>query len=117
VDLAAAVYLGDADLFTEHVRWLGAVLSARGLPHTGVGAVLDVLSAELHDFPWRSAACGRGATSWPRYEQGAGLRRPVGSSSRVERRCNGRESATLGLVDLQQGHLRSLGGARGCPIV
>ncbi|TQM46164.1 cobalamin B12-binding domain-containing protein [Pseudonocardia cypriaca] len=49
--LAAAVYLCDADLFTEHVRWLGAVLSARGLPRTGVAVVLDVLAAELHDFP------------------------------------------------------------------
>src|SRR5919202_3802699 len=27
---------------------------------------------------------------------GPGCERPVGSSSRVERRCNGRESATLG---------------------
>jgi len=58
--LAAAVYLDDADLFGEHVGWLAALLAARDLPRTGVGAVLDVLAGELHDFPTAQRCLHRG---------------------------------------------------------
>ncbi|WP_214406667.1 cobalamin B12-binding domain-containing protein [Pseudonocardia lacus] len=50
--LAAAVYLQDRDLFLDHVRWLGLVLAARGVPTTGVRTTLDSLDAGLHDFPF-----------------------------------------------------------------
>jgi hypothetical protein len=50
--LAAAVYLEDRELFVEHVRWLAVVLSARGLPTTGVRTALDSLAGGLHDFPF-----------------------------------------------------------------
>lgn len=58
--LAAAVYLDDCALFTDHVRWLGEVLTARGVPVAGVDTVLEVLARELHDFAAAQDCLGQG---------------------------------------------------------
>lgn len=50
--LAAAVYLADRDLFVDYLTWMGGVLESRSVPPVGVVAVLDVLAARLHDFPF-----------------------------------------------------------------
>ncbi|AEA26208.1 B12-binding domain-containing protein [Pseudonocardia benzenivorans] len=50
--LAAAVYLDDAELFADYLRWLAAALTARGITTGGLRTVLDALAAGLHDFPF-----------------------------------------------------------------
>lgn len=49
--LAAAAYLGDRELFTDHVRWLAAVCACRGTAGV-LPLVLDAFRSELHDFPF-----------------------------------------------------------------
>jgi methanogenic corrinoid protein MtbC1 len=49
--LAAAVYMGDRDLFADHLRWLDALLVGRTGSAAGVQSVLEVFAAGLHDFP------------------------------------------------------------------
>ena len=49
--LAAAAYLGDRALFTDHVRWLAAVCACRGTAGV-LPLALDALRSELHDFPF-----------------------------------------------------------------
>jgi methanogenic corrinoid protein MtbC1 len=49
--LAAAAYVGDPQLFTDHVRWLDAVCTCRGAPGV-LPDVLDAFGGELHDFPF-----------------------------------------------------------------
>ncbi|MCO1656996.1 hypothetical protein [Pseudonocardia humida] len=46
--LAAAVYIGEADLFAEGMRWLDALLTGRTGSCAGAHAVLD---AGLRDLP------------------------------------------------------------------
>ncbi len=49
--LAAAVYLGECDLFGEFLAWSVAVLRARDTPVAGLAAMLADLRTRLHDFP------------------------------------------------------------------
>ncbi|HXV92543.1 MAG TPA: cobalamin-dependent protein [Pseudonocardia sp.] len=58
--LAAAVYLTDGGVLDCHLRWLAAVLAARGHRADGVVAALGALRAELHDFPFAQACLDRG---------------------------------------------------------
>ncbi|MCO1654049.1 cobalamin B12-binding domain-containing protein [Pseudonocardia humida] len=58
--LAAAVYLGERDLFADHVRWLCSVLSARKASTAVVRSALDRLDEGLHDFPF-AQGCIAGA--------------------------------------------------------
>ncbi|MEV0157251.1 cobalamin-dependent protein [Micromonospora sp. NPDC050686] len=49
--LAAALYVDDASLFTEFVRWLVEILTSRGVPAGAVGTTLSHYRRALHDFP------------------------------------------------------------------
>lgn len=49
--LAAAVYVDDAELFVDSVRWTVDVLQSRGVPLAGVLRTLSVFSSTLRDFP------------------------------------------------------------------
>lgn len=58
--LAAALYVDDSGLFAAFGRWTAAVLAARHVPVESLLHALDVLSAEVRDFP-RAAAMIREA--------------------------------------------------------
>jgi methanogenic corrinoid protein MtbC1 len=49
--LATALYVDDDDLFTGFIVWTAEVLSARGVPAMSLIPALDLLSAQLQDFP------------------------------------------------------------------
>lgn len=49
--LAAALYTDDRALLTGFVTWTAGVLRARGVPPLSLVPALDLLTAELHDFP------------------------------------------------------------------
>jgi len=60
--LAAAVYLGECDLFGEFLTWSVAVLRARDTPVTGLAAMLADLRTRLHDFPVARSCLDLGRT-------------------------------------------------------
>ncbi|MEU7956978.1 MULTISPECIES: cobalamin B12-binding domain-containing protein [Micromonospora] len=62
--LAAAVYVDDAELFTDFVTWLVAILTSRGVPAGSVAATLGHYGRVLRDFPRaaRFLALGAAAT-------------------------------------------------------
>ncbi|MFY1622247.1 cobalamin B12-binding domain-containing protein [Micromonospora sp. WMMD723] len=62
--LAAAVYVDDAELFTDFVTWLVAILTSRGVPAGAVAATLGHYGRVLRDFPraGRFLALGAAAT-------------------------------------------------------
>ncbi|MEV7862446.1 cobalamin-dependent protein [Streptomyces hirsutus] len=49
--LAAALYVDDADVFTDFLAWTAEVLTARGVPAHAVLPGLDLLEEQLRDFP------------------------------------------------------------------
>ncbi|GHG30790.1 MULTISPECIES: cobalamin B12-binding domain-containing protein [Amycolatopsis] len=49
--LATALYVGDGELFTGFLGWTAGILTARGVPAASLGPALDLLEAELRDFP------------------------------------------------------------------
>jgi methanogenic corrinoid protein MtbC1 len=49
--LATALYVGDEELFTGFLAWTAGILAARGVPPHALHAGLDLLAAELRDFP------------------------------------------------------------------
>jgi methanogenic corrinoid protein MtbC1 len=49
--LGTALYVGDDDLFTGFLGWTAGILAARGVPPTVLHAGLELLAAELRDFP------------------------------------------------------------------
>ncbi|MGW5053655.1 cobalamin B12-binding domain-containing protein [Actinokineospora sp. NPDC004072] len=49
--LASALYVDDEALLTEHVAWSATILGARESPTTGLASALDLLAAQLTDFP------------------------------------------------------------------
>ncbi|MER6240124.1 cobalamin-dependent protein [Streptomyces clavifer] len=49
--LGVALYVDDDDLFTGFLAWTAGILDARGVPAGSLRPVLDVLGAELKDFP------------------------------------------------------------------
>lgn len=49
--LATALYVGDAELFTGFLTWTAGILAARGVPAASLVPALDLLEAELRDFP------------------------------------------------------------------
>ncbi|MEV7416063.1 cobalamin-dependent protein [Streptomyces sp. NPDC089919] len=59
--LAAALYTGDAALFTDFLLWTADVLTARGVPAASLPPALDLLGRQLQDFP-RATAMLRTAT-------------------------------------------------------
>ncbi len=49
--LATALYVGDGELFTGFLSWTAGILTARGVPANSLGPALELLEAELRDFP------------------------------------------------------------------
>lgn len=49
--LTVGLYTDDDDLFTGFVTWTAGILTARRVPARSLHPVLDILTAELHDFP------------------------------------------------------------------
>lgn len=49
--LATALYIDDDDLFTGFLVWTAEVLSSRGVSATSLMPALELLSAQLQDFP------------------------------------------------------------------
>ncbi|WP_033337567.1 cobalamin B12-binding domain-containing protein [Catenuloplanes japonicus] len=49
--LAAALYVNDAAVFTEFLTWTAGVLAARNVPPAALTVCLDLLAADLRDFP------------------------------------------------------------------
>ncbi|MEU5715326.1 cobalamin-dependent protein [Streptomyces sp. NPDC020403] len=58
--LGVALYMDDAELFTGFLTWTAAVLEARQVPGRSLRPVLDVLTAELKDFPRATLLLDRG---------------------------------------------------------
>ena len=53
--LATAVYTGDSSLFTSFILWTAEILEARSVPATTLPPSLELLGAELRDFPRATA--------------------------------------------------------------
>ncbi|MGW9370334.1 cobalamin B12-binding domain-containing protein [Streptomyces xanthophaeus] len=49
--LSAALYTGDAELFSRFLLWTSGILEARGVPGQSLPPTLDLLAGELKDFP------------------------------------------------------------------
>ncbi|BBB00156.1 hypothetical protein RVR_7094 [Actinacidiphila reveromycinica] len=49
--LAAALYCDDDELFASFITWTAGILAARRVPARSLRPALDVLAAELRDFP------------------------------------------------------------------
>lgn len=49
--LSVALYTDDDDLFTTFMTWTAGILTARHVPAHSLRPVLDILTAELKDFP------------------------------------------------------------------
>ncbi|MGV9360830.1 cobalamin B12-binding domain-containing protein [Amycolatopsis sp. NPDC003731] len=49
--LATALYVGDTELFTGYLSWTAGILTARGVPAASLEPALELLEAELRDFP------------------------------------------------------------------
>ena len=49
--LAAALYCDDGDLFAAFITWTAEILAARHVPAGSLRPALDILAAELRDFP------------------------------------------------------------------
>ncbi|WP_392961399.1 B12-binding domain-containing protein [Streptomyces sp. LN245] len=49
--LAAALYTGDPELFTDFLTWTAGILNARSVPARSLTPALDILSEQLKDFP------------------------------------------------------------------
>jgi len=49
--LATALYTDDDELFTEFVVWTAGILDARGVPTGSLYPALELLAAQLRDFP------------------------------------------------------------------
>ena len=58
--LAAAAYLDDPELFTDHLGWLATVVGHRDDSAAALHAALDAFRAELHDFPFALDCLDRG---------------------------------------------------------
>lgn len=59
--LGAALYVGDAELFTGFLTWTAGILAARGVPVSTVRTALDLLAGDLRDFPRATELLAAGA--------------------------------------------------------
>ena len=57
-----ALYMDDDELFTDFLAWTAGILEARRVPAASLRPVLDVLGAELKDFPRTTRLLGRART-------------------------------------------------------
>lgn len=61
--LAAALYVADASLYTTFLTWTADVLAARGVPPQTLTPALDLIAAELRDFPRAGELLAAGRTA------------------------------------------------------
>lgn len=66
--LATALYVGDVELFTGFLTWTADILTARAVPLHSLIVGLDLLSAELRDFPRASRFLAEGTTHLERID-------------------------------------------------
>ncbi|WP_069463511.1 cobalamin B12-binding domain-containing protein, partial [Actinacidiphila rubida] len=64
--LAVSLYTDDPSLFTGFLSWASGVLSARGDLALPLAPALDLLAAELRDFPRARALLAAGSATVPR---------------------------------------------------
>ncbi|MFG2588823.1 B12-binding domain-containing protein [Streptomyces sp. NPDC048438] len=60
--LGVALYMDDDELFTDFLAWTAGILEARRVPAVSLKQALDVLGAELKDFPRSTRLLGRART-------------------------------------------------------
>ncbi|MFJ8866811.1 B12-binding domain-containing protein [Streptomyces sp. NPDC102473] len=60
--LGVALYMDDDELFTGFLEWTAGILEARRVPAVSLRPVLDVLGAELKDFPRSTRLLGQART-------------------------------------------------------
>ncbi|GGQ63849.1 cobalamin B12-binding domain-containing protein [Couchioplanes azureus] len=58
--LAAALYVDDAQVFTDFVEWTAVVLAARQVPPAALDVGLRLVGEQLRDFPAATAMLGTG---------------------------------------------------------
>ena len=63
--LAVALYTDDCSLFTGFLSWTADVLTARGVPAFTLRPALDLLAAELRDFPRAQSLLAAGSAAVP----------------------------------------------------
>ncbi|PWW62362.1 cobalamin B12-binding domain-containing protein [Actinokineospora spheciospongiae] len=63
--LGTALYVDDADLFTGFLTWTAGILTARSVPARFLVPALDLLAAELRDFPRSTALLTAGRSALP----------------------------------------------------
>jgi len=61
--LATALYTDDDELFTEFLVWTAGILNARGVPTESLHPALDLLAAQLRDFPRTQRIIGAARTA------------------------------------------------------
>ncbi|MDT7803308.1 MAG: hypothetical protein QOI78_6741 [Actinomycetota bacterium] len=71
--LATALYVGDGELFTGFLTWTAGILTARGVPAASLVPALDLLEAELRDFPRATGLLGTARTHLAGHAAGSGL--------------------------------------------
>ncbi|MEU4095718.1 cobalamin-dependent protein [Streptomyces sp. NPDC026673] len=76
--LAAALYVDDAELFTDFLVWTARILTARGVPATALTVSLRLMAAPLRDFPRTLALLDSGVAAIRRAEEATG---PEGSAN------------------------------------
>ena len=64
--LAAALYVGEPEIFTDFLTWTAEVLQARGVPPVALQVGLDSVRRQLRDYPTALAVLDAGAACIPR---------------------------------------------------
>lgn len=70
--LAAALYIGDEDLFTGFITWTARILQARKVPTQSLPPALNLLARELKDFPRAARILQHGIQALTTHDTAAG---------------------------------------------
>jgi methanogenic corrinoid protein MtbC1 len=82
--LATALYISDTELFTSFLGWTADILAARSVPADTLLPTLELLSAELRDFPRASALLTAAHTRLAGSVHGGPTTRPAPDTGRPE---------------------------------
>jgi hypothetical protein len=75
--LAAALYVDDDDLFADFLSWTADILTARDVPARTLLPALDLLAAELRDFPRATRLVGHACAHLSRRLDTSPIGRPA----------------------------------------
>ncbi|MGW3245367.1 cobalamin B12-binding domain-containing protein [Streptomyces sp. NPDC001070] len=78
--LSAALYVDDADLFTDFLVWTARILTARGVPAAALTVSLELMATTLRDFPRALALLASGVTAIRRTQEATGPERPANTA-------------------------------------